>query len=144
MAALTPRFVVALGMVVLVLSVACVSSTSEESEGSVEPTATVGVSPEIAILAHRLVFAYMSDKPWGFFGATCEQWIQDDYLWDKSTSELHGDGRIKVIYDRHEDRILGPDQLIFFIDIDTQQVEGDNKPENEAGRMGVAEGCDQW
>ena len=144
MAALTPRFIVALGMVVLVLSVACVSSTSKESEGSVEPTATVEVSPEIAILAHRLVFAYMSDKPWGFFGATCEQWIKDDYLWDKSTSELHGDGRIKITYQRHEDRILGPEQLDFFVNIDTQQVEGDNKPENEAGRMGVAEGCDQW
>ena len=105
-------------------------------------TPTTEVSPEIAVLAHRLVFAYMSDKTWGFFGATCERWIEMDYEWAKSSSELQSDGRIKVTYARQPDRVLGPAELVFYVNIDTQEVQGDN--ESETGRSGIAEGCDQW
>ena len=135
---------VPLAVVMLGLSIACDASSPGYTQDSLEPTATVGVSPEIAVLAHRLVFAYMSDKAWGFFGATCEMWIEDDYRWDKSMGELQADGRIKVTYERHEDRILGPEQLVFYVDIDSQEVEGDNEPDIDTGRLGVAEGCDQW
>ena len=86
----------------------------------------------------------MSDKPWGFFGATCEKWIEGDYLWDSSMSELLLDGRINITYQRKEDRIVGPEKLVFHVNIDTGEVKGDNKPENDTGRMGAAEGCDQW
>ena len=125
---------------------ACQStSTSNDADSTAsQSTPTTEVSREVGILAHRLVFAYMSDKPWGFFGATCEKWIQDDYQWQSSMSEQLADGSIKVTYLRNEDRIIGPEQLIFYVNIDSHQVEGDNKPETDTGRMGVAEGCDQW
>ncbi len=131
---------------VLSAALACQSaSTNNNADSAVsQSTPTTEVSREVGVLAHRLVFAYMSDKPWGFFGATCEKWIQDDYQWEFSKSEQIADGRIKVTYLRDEDRIIGPEQLVFYVDIDTQEVEGDNKPETDTGRMGVAEGCDQW
>ena len=123
---------------------ACESGSSGDvvPEASVQETPTSEVSREIAVLAHRLVFAYMSDKTWGFFGATCEKWVEMDYEWVSSMSELQDDGRVKVTYLRQEDRLLGPDQLVFYVDIDSRDVEGDN--ESETGRSGIAEGCDQW
>ena len=124
--------------------IACDRGTQQNTPTEIDETvATVTeVSPEIAVLAHRLVFAYMSDKTWGFFGATCERWIEMDYEWDKSSSEMLEDGRIKVTYMRQPDRMLGADQLIFYVDIDSRDVQGDNK--SETGRSGIAEGCDQW
>ena len=142
----SPRMLSVMLVPILLLSVAiaCQSeSTSDNGNGSVsDPTSEV--SRELGILAHRLVFAYMSDKPWGFFGATCEKWIQDDYQWKSSMGEQLDDGRIKVTYLRNEDRIIGPEQLVFYVNIDTREVGGDNKPQTDTGRMGVAEGCDQW
>ena len=127
--------------------VACESEPSDPTaSGTNGATAAADidgeVSPEIAVLAHRLVFAYLSDKTWGFFGATCEKWIEMDYEWDSSVSELQPDGRVRVAYGRQPDRVLGPGQLVFFVDIDSGDVEGDN--ESETGRSGIAEGCDQW
>lgn len=139
------RLLTAVVVPILVLSAAIACRSGDSGGGVVTQSApTTPVSREIGILAHRLVFAYMSDKPWGFFGATCEKWIQDDYQWESSMGEQLGDGRIKVTYLRNEDRIIGPEQLVFYVDIDTSQVEGDNKPETDTGRVGVAEGCDQW
>ena len=123
---------------------ACNNETSQSTPTAADEIAPAEteVSPEIAVLAHRLVFAYMSDKTWGFFGATCERWIEMDYEWDKSKSELQQDGRIKVMYVRQSDRLLGPDELVFYVDIDSGDVQGDNASESE--RSGIAEGCDQW
>ncbi len=137
---------VAFAILVSITAFACQSEPSNRSDDGAEPTVTpiAGVSADIALLAHRLVFAYMSDKPWGFFGATCERWIEDDYLWETSMSDMQPDGRIKVTYQRNEDRIIGPEQLVFYVDLDSQEVEGDNKPDTDTGRLGVAEGCDQW
>lgn len=133
--------------VVLLIGFALIACNNEMPQSTptvadeITPTQTE-VSPEIAVLAHRLVFAYMSDKTWGFFGATCERWIEMDYEWDKSSSEQHDDGRIKVTYARQPDRLLGPEELAFYVDIDSGDVQGDN--ESETGRSGIAEGCDQW
>lgn len=137
---------VAFAILVSMTAFACQTETSNRTVDSAESTVTpiAEVSADIALLAHRLVFAYMSDKPWGFFGATCDTWIEDDYLWETSMSAMQPDGRIKITYQRNEDRIIGPEQLIFFVDIDSQEVTGDNKPDNDTGRLGVAEGCDQW
>ena len=123
---------------------ACQSESSDQSTDQGETIAgTEGtVSPEIAVLAHRLVFAYMSDKTWGFFGATCEKWIEMDYQWETSMSELQTDGRIKITYARKLERIIGPEKLVFFVDVDRGEVEGNNL--SETGRSGVAEGCDKW
>ncbi len=137
---------VAFAILVSITAFACQTETSNRIVDSAESTVTpiAEVSADIALLAHRLVFAYMSDKPWGFFGATCETWIEDDYLWETSMSDMQPDGRIKVTYQRNEDRIIGPEQLVFYVDIDSQEVTGDNKPDTDTGRLGVAEGCDQW
>jgi len=124
--------------------IACSNDTSQSTPKIADEVVLTetDVSPEIAVLAHRLVFAYMSDKTWGFFGATCERWIEMDYEWDKSSSEQYDDGRIRVTYARQPDRLLGPDELVFYVDIDSGHVQGDN--ESETGRSGIAEGCDQW
>lgn len=123
---------------------ACQPTSTNDDGTASQSTPTTEVSREVGILAHRLVLAYMSDKPWGFFGATCEKWIQDDYQWESSMSEQLADGSIKVTYLRNEDRIIGPEQLVFYVDVDSHHVKGDNKPETDTGRTGVAEGCDQW
>ena len=124
--------------------IACDNETSQSTPIVADEAASTEteVSAEIGLLAHRLVVAHMSDKAWGFFGATCEKWIETDYEWDKSSTELRDDGRIKVSYARQTDRLLGPDELIFYVDIDSGDVTGDN--ESESGRSGIAEGCDQW
>ena len=124
--------------------IACDNETSQSTATVADEAASTetDVSAEIAVLAHRLVFAYMSNKTWGFFGATCEKWIEMDYEWDKSSTELRDDGQIKVSYARQTDRLLGPDELVFYVDIDSGDVAGDN--ESESGRSGIAEGCDQW
>ena len=135
---------ISVALLIGIALIACNNDTSQSTqtisdEGALTET---DVSPEIAVLAHRLVFAYMSDKTWGFFGATCERWIEMDYEWDKSSSEQYDDGRIRVTYARQPDRLLGPDALVFYVDIDSGHVQGDN--ESETGRSGIAEGCDQW
>ena len=143
---LTPAVTIAIAVIAFATASACAPEPPDQVQNGTESTAnsTAQVSPDIAVLAHRLVFAYMSDKPWGFFGATCEKWIEGDYLWDSSMSELQPDSRIKITYQRKEDRIVGPEKLVFYVDIDSREVAGDNKPEIDTGRMGVAEGCDQW
>lgn len=141
---LLTRAAIAATAIISIALIGCTSDTAETTgAGATESTEVDGkVSSEIANLAHRLVIAYMSNKTWGFFGATCEQWIEQDYRWDPSLGELHVDGRTKLTYTRNPDRMLGPEQLVFFVDIDTGEVEGDN--ESETGRSGVAEGCDKW
>ena len=131
-------------VIAAVAMLACEADTAELTVGEPHGTQLVeqAVSPEISVLAHRLVTAYMSDKDWGFFGATCEQWIEEDYQWQTAMGEIQPDGRIKVTYVRNPDRILGPELLMFYVDIDTGEVEGDN--ESETGRSSVAEGCDKW
>lgn len=131
-------------MTAAVALLACNSETNSETPDTVSVTQSLEetVSPEIAGLAHRLVIAYMSDKDWGFFGATCDQWIQEDYQWRTTMSQHQPDGRVKITYQRNPDRILGPDALVFFVTVDTGEVEGDN--ESETGRSSVAEGCDKW
>ncbi len=123
---------------------ACNMGTQEEPANGTAADSSLDaeVSPELAVLAHRLVFAYMSDKAWGFFGGTCDQWLEMDYQWTTSQSEQLPDGRIKITYTRQADRLLGPDALIFYVNIDSGEVQGDNV--SETGRSGIAEGCDQW
>ena len=126
------------------LTLACqrgpTENETEVSTGIEENVADV--SGEVAVLAHRLVNSYMSGKTWGFFGSTCEKWIEMDYDWDQSISVQLPDDRVKVTYTLQPDRILGPGHLIFYVDIDTGEVEGDNEPAD--GRSGIAEGCDKW
>ena len=140
------RSMLAIVCVVLLASALAACNSEESTDPSATPTTetteTAAVSPEIGLLSHRLVIAYMSDKAWGFFGATCEKWIETDYEWMGSLSEHQDDGRIKVTYARQPDRPLGPERLVFYVDVEGGEVKGDN--ESETGRSGVAEGCDKW
>ena len=138
--------IIALAIILPVALIACESASHDVSPTNhgVTPTHNTEVSSDVALIAHRLVFAYLSDKAWGFFGATCDMWVDQDYVWEKSMTELQDDGRIKVTYSQHPDRILGPEQLVFYVNIDSHEIQGDNKPETDTGRLGIAEGCDQW
>ncbi len=136
----------ALAVTILVasLTLACQTESAENEADVGTGLEEIGgeVSGDIAVLAHRLVFSYMSGKTWGFFGATCEKWIEMDYDWEKSISVQLPDDRVKVTYNLQPERLLGPGQLIFYVDVDTGEVEGDNEPAD--GRSGIAEGCDKW
>ena len=41
-----------------------------------------------------------------------------------------------------EDRLVGPERLIFRVHPITSKTQGDNRIEE--GRFGVSEGCDRW
>ena len=139
-----PIHVVLALLVLASLTIACEIESSDQSPRRLGELIHVDntVSPDIAVLAHRYVFAYMSDKVWGFFGATCEKWIEMDYQWETSMSEFEEDGRVKVTYQRKPERLLGLENIVFYVDVDTGEVEGDN--ESPTGRSGIAEGCDKW
>lgn len=123
------------------ISVACSNNDTEDILHTPTPIPTV--SPEIALIARQLTIAYLSDKPWGFFGATCDQWIEIDYAWNPDTSEQSPDERVTVVFERLPERILGPQKLLFRVDVDSETVQGDNQSETDE-RLGVAEGCDKW
>lgn len=126
-------------VIICITAAACSDQNTDDESPSSSNLATV--SPETALIAHQNTISYLSDKPWGFFGATCDQWIQTDYIWQPQESQLLPDGRISVIYHRNQDRTLGPEKLIFYVDLDTMQVQGDNDTQSQ--RLGVAEGCDK-
>ena len=137
-------FAIVAVLIVATAAIACQNDTPRPSNGQEGAATSIDrtVSPEVAVLAHRYVFAYMSDKVWGFFGATCEKWIEMDYQWETSLSEFMDDGRIKITYERKPERIVGPEHLVFYVDVDTGEVVGNNL--SDTGRSGVAEGCDKW
>jgi hypothetical protein len=82
---------------------------------------------------------YLSEKSWGFFGATCDRWVELDYEFDAGRTGKSEDGAIVVVFNRRPDRDLGSDTLTFSVSTDGT-VQGDNK----LARSGIAEGCDQW
>lgn len=125
----------------LTISIACSNNDTEDVLHT--PTPITTVSPEIALIARQLTIAYLSDKPWGFFGATCDQWIEIDYAWNPNTSEQLPDGHVTVVFERLPERILGPQNLLFRVDVDSGTVQGDNQSDTSE-RLGVAEGCDKW
>ncbi len=93
--------------------------------------------------ADEAIMRYLSDKSWGFFGATCDQWLSEDYELSKKMSKYEYDSDVwRVVYTRSFDRIVGSGQLIFMVDASTGSVKGMN--ERDDGRFGVAEGCDKW
>ena len=117
-------------------------SCSDGSEIVVTPRMTTPVSREIALVARQMTVGYLSDKTWGFFGAMCDQWLDIDYTWLPDQAERLEDGRVTAIFQRREERILGPETLTFKVDFDTGAVKGENEIESE--RLGVTEGCDAW
>ena len=130
----------AVGIAAGLLFLAC-----EQAEvGIVEPTPTSveSASASITSWAVQLVREYLETKPWGFFGATCEQWLDIDYVVTEPTATIGQDGRVHVVLDRHPDRALGPESVKYYVDLDTAEVVGDHSTDD--GRLGTTEGCDKW
>ncbi len=134
---------------VLILGLSLVSACDNDAVDNSDDTRDAShsensfVSPEIALLTHRHTVAYLSDKTWGYFGATCDQWLEIDYQWTAEESELLDDGRVSVVYARREERLLGPERLEFVVDLIEPKVQGRNRNQ-DAARSGISEGCDKW
>ncbi len=116
------------------------ATTSGEPPGDSTSAVTLApISESDAVAVAGQVIAYMSDKAWGFFGATCDQWIEIDYELSHDRSGISSNGTTVVVYNRRSDREIGPLTLTFRID-PTGSITGENKLE----RSGIAEGCDKW
>ena len=134
------RGIIASCVLVSVVMFGCAVSPEETAV----PVTTTGeaASEGIANWSVQLIREYLSDKPWGFFGASCEQWLEIDYLIEEPSAFIKSDGRIHVEFTRHPDRMLGPDVVKFDVDLDSAHVEGDHADDDE--RLGTTEGCDKW
>ncbi len=103
------------------------------------PDAVITSSEE----AQTAVRAFLGEQPWGFFGATCAMWLRLDYEWNPGATFYSNDeDRWVVSYTLIEDRLVGPERLIFRVHPITSETQGDNRIEE--GRFGVSEGCDRW
>ena len=122
------------------LFAACSSDAIEVPES--EPTAVVAANAGITSWSVQLIRDYLETKPWGFFGATCEQWLDIDYKVAEPTATIEQDGRVHVVLDRRPDRSLGPESVKYYVDLDSAEVVGDHSSDD--GRLGTTEGCDQW
>ena len=92
--------------------------------------------------AHNELNFFLNQKPWGFFGGTCDQWVKMDYDFEKENSLfISDDYRWKLLFTLKPDKFLGPKTLIYYIDSQTGIVKGD--PNNNQNSP-ISEGCDQW
>lgn len=130
----------AIGVSAVSLFLACNASAVDTAEP--DPTAVESASASITSWAVQLVREYLDTKPWGFFGATCEQWLDIDYIVAEPTATIEQDGRIHIVLDRRPDRALGPESVKYYVDLDTAEVVGDHSSDD--GRLGTTEGCDKW
>jgi hypothetical protein len=97
------------------------------------------ISDSDAFAARDTVLDYLSEQSWGFFGATCDKWVDLDYEFSTEDSGKTLNDAIVVVFNRRPDRDLGALALTFEVKPDGS-VQGDNLLE----RSGIAEGCDQW
>ncbi len=132
--------VTAFSIALLGIAAACQSDDAPQPDAVVDqPLALIPIPESEAIAARDTSLNYLSEKSWGFFGATCDRWIEIDYEFDAGRSGESEDGAIVVVFNRRPDRDLGSATLIFSVNTDGT-VQGDNK----LARSGIAEGCDQW
>lgn len=125
---------------VVILAVGCGDSTT--TSPTMERPTVEAASESIANWSVQLIREYLDTKPWGFFGASCEQWLEIDYLINMPTATVESDGRIHVSFHRHPDRMLGPEEVKYHVDLGTSTVTGDHGSTGD--RLGTTEGCDQW
>lgn len=125
---------------IMCLVLGCNSSRTL-SQATEHPTVEAA-NESITNWAVQLIKEYLDSKPWGFFGASCEQWLEIDYLTDTPTATVEMDGRIHVAFQRHPDRTLGPGEVKYYVDLSSADVVGDHGSGDE--RLGTTEGCDRW
>lgn len=135
---------IAFGLAAIFAFGACQSDANSDTEqnqadlaGQAAPLASLSKSEAMA--ARDTVLTYLSEKSWGFFGATCDMWIDLDYEFSADDSGKALNDVIRVVFNRQPDRDLGSLTLSFEVREDGS-VQGDNLLE----RSGIAEGCDQW
>ena len=132
--------IVAFSIALLGFTAACQSDDALQPEIVVDqPLALIPIPESEAIAARDTSLNYLSKKSWGFFGSTCDRWVELDYEFDAGRTGESEDGAIVVVFNRRLDRDLGSDTLTFSVNTDGT-VQGDNK----LARSGIAEGCDQW
>lgn len=135
---------IAFGLAVIFAFGACQSESNDDRElsqvdlaGQTVPLALL--SETEAMAARDTVLSYLSEKSWGFFGATCDKWVALDYDFSADDSGKALNDVIRVVFNRRPDRDLGSLTLSFEVSEDGS-VQGNNLLE----RSGIAEGCDQW
>lgn len=136
--------VVFLGLAIIFAFGACESESNNDTEQS--QANNVGQTVPLESLteseatdARATVLSYLSEQSWGFFGATCDKWVDLDYEFSVENSGTALDDVILVVFNLRPDRDLGSPTLKFELKPDGT-VQGDNLLE----RSGIAEGCDQW
>jgi hypothetical protein len=134
--------VLVIGLVLLIALGACESNQdmadNEIDQATEQPVYITFIPESEAVVARDTVLSYLSEKAWGFFGATCDLWVDLDYEFSVRVSGT-SNGVIFVVFIRRPDRDLGSSRLTFRINVDGS-VQGDNLLE----RSGIAEGCDKW
>jgi hypothetical protein len=134
----------AFGLAAIFAFGACQSESNDDTEQShADPPGQVipltPLSETEAMAVRDTVLTYLSEKSWGFFGATCDRWVELDYEFSGDDSVKSLNDVISVVFNRRPDRDLGSLTLSFEVREDGS-VQGDNLLE----RSGIAEGCDQW
>ena len=135
---------IAFGLAVIFVFGACQSESNDDTEQSQSDLAgqtipLTALSEAEVMEARDTVLSYLSEKSWGFFGATCDKWVDLDYEFSADDSGKAINDVISVVFNRQPDRDLGSLTLSFEVREDGS-VRGDNQLE----RSGIAEGCDQW
>ena len=123
---------------------ACQSESNNDTEQSQRDLSghtipLTALSETEAIVARDTVLSYLSEKSWGFFGATCDKWVDLEYEFSPDDSGKARNNVISVVFNRQSNRDLGSLAISFEVREDGS-VQGDNLLE----RSGIAEGCDQW
>jgi hypothetical protein len=125
------------------------SAGSGESAGSLEtfqadhqnhagrpsPDATIQDS-ERALAAME---QYLAGKPWGYFGATCDQWLRMHYRWDKADASYATADREWIVDVLRREEALGPVIIRYHVNAYSGLTVGDAS--NHVDSF-FAEGCD--
>tara|TARA_Y100001970_G_scaffold291946_1_gene431159 strand:- start:1145 stop:1927 length:783 start_codon:yes stop_codon:yes gene_type:complete len=85
---------------------------------------------------------YLKNHSWGDFGAKCDEWLKMDYEISKDKTFIDNEKNKWIAqYYLKDGKFLGPNPLIYYLDIFTEDVNGHQN--NKVGSH-IAEGCDQW
>jgi hypothetical protein len=89
--------------------------------------------------ARNAVVLYLHGKPWGYFGATCDQWVTMHYHWDKADTSYVPADREWIVDVLRRGEALGPLIVRYHVDAYSGATVGDTS--NHVDSF-FAEGCD--
>jgi hypothetical protein len=103
------------------------------------PVAGLGVQdPKQAVAA---VQQYLSDKPWGFFGATCDAWTSMHYRLDRVEVGYSASGNEWIVDIPRTAEALGPVVIRYHVEARSGMTRGDAAHNLNSD---FAEGCDKY